>query len=104
MITSTMIASMSGSEPVSSDVSNPSRYTLTAREAAASLGVKVETLYAYVSRGMLDREVALDGRTSRFSPADVDRLAKRRRRGPASEGLEVVIDTGLTAIDGFRLR
>lgn len=94
---------MSGSDSLSSEGPNPS-HSLTAREAAARLGVKVETLYAYVSRGMLDREVALDGRTSRFSTADVDRLAKRRRRGPAAEGLEVVIDTGLTAIDGSRLR
>jgi citrate synthase len=78
-------------------------YHLTAREAAARLGVKVETLYAYVSRGMLDRRLAADGRTSRFSADDIDRLAKRRRRGPKPEGLEVVIDTGLTSIDDHRL-
>ncbi len=79
------------------------KHDLTAKEAAARLGVKVETLYAYVSRGMLDRRVAIDGRTSLFSPADVDRLARRSRRTPASEGLEVVVDTRLTAIDDNRL-
>jgi citrate synthase len=78
-------------------------FDLTAREAADRLGVKVETLYAYVSRGMLDRQVAVDGRTSRFSSADVDRLVRRRRRGNRDTGLEVVIDTGLTSIDGHRL-
>jgi citrate synthase len=87
-----------------SDANEPSHgHELTAREAAQRLGVKVETLYAYVSRGMLDRQVALDGRTSRFSVADVDRLARRRRRTTADTGLEVVVDTGLTSIDGHRL-
>ncbi|QGG97168.1 hypothetical protein GH723_16775 [Actinomarinicola tropica] len=77
---------------------------LTAREAADRLGVKVETLYAYVSRGMLDRRRAVDGRTSLFSAADVDRLARRHRRAPDRGGLEVVIDTRLTAIEDHRLR
>jgi citrate synthase len=90
---------MSDLEPLSNG-----RHLLTAREAAGRLGVKVETLYAYVSRGMLHREVAIDGRTSLFSPSEVERMAKRRRRGPATEGLEVVIDTGLTSIDDHRLR
>lgn len=79
-------------------------FILTSQEAAARLGIKVETLYAYVSRGMLERRVAADGRTSMFSPADLDHLAGRRRRGPKPEGLEVVVDTALTSIDGHRLR
>lgn len=78
-------------------------HTLTAREAAARLGVKVETLYAYVSRGMLDRRVDLDGRTSLFAPEDVERLARRRRGGRREVGLEVVVDTGLTSIEDHRL-
>ncbi|MGY6501393.1 MAG: citrate/2-methylcitrate synthase [Acidimicrobiales bacterium] len=77
--------------------------TLTARDAAARLGVKVETLYAYVSRGMLTREVAEDGRTSLFRSSELDRVSQRRRGG-RSEGLEVVIDTALTSIDDHRLR
>lgn len=80
------------------------RYSLTARQAAERLGVKVETLYAYVSRGMLDRVVASDGRTSLFAPADVDRLARRGRRSSEPSALELVVDTGLTSIDGHRLR
>ncbi len=59
--------------------------TLSAREAAAALGVKVETLYAYVSRGQLHRTDGPDGRTSRFSSAEVEGLARKRRRaGPAT--------------------
>lgn len=81
----------------------PESHTLTAREAATRLGVKVETLYAYVSRGMLDRRVDLDGRTSLFDPADIERLAARRRGGRREFGLEVVVDTGLTSIEDHRL-
>jgi citrate synthase len=76
---------------------------LTAREAADRLGVKVETLYAYVSRGMLDRRIAEDGRSSRFSVADIDRLARRRRRGGGDDTFEIVIDTRLTSIEDHRL-
>ena len=43
---------------------------LSTAEAAARLGVKPATLYAYVSRGLLGRERSADGRTSTFGPAD----------------------------------
>ena len=69
-------------------------------EAAARLGVKPATLYAYVSRGLLGRERAADGRTSTFDPAELDRLARpgrpRRGRRPAAE---LVVPSALTAID-----
>ena len=45
---------------------------LTARQAAARLGVKVETVYAYVSRGLLDRLPGDDGRTSLFDARGVE--------------------------------
>ena len=70
---------------------------ITAGEAAARLGVKRQTLYAYVSRGVLARQVALDGRTSLFDPADLDalRLGKRDR----TEGeLRTVISTAITKV------
>jgi citrate synthase len=72
---------------------------LTTAEAARRLGVKPGTLYAYVSRGLLSRERAPDGRTSTFDPAEIDRLASpgrpRRGRRPASE---LVMASALTAI------
>jgi citrate synthase len=49
---------------------------LSAQEAAARLGVKPATLYAYVSRGLLTRERSVDGR-SLFRPADLERLSQR---------------------------
>ena len=45
---------------------------LTAAEAAARLGVKRETLYAYVSRGLLHRHMAMDGRTSLFDADEIE--------------------------------
>jgi citrate synthase len=76
---------------------------LTTAEAAARLGVKPATLYAYVSRGLLGRERAPDGRTSAFDPAEVDRLARpgRARLGRRPAG-ELVVRSGLTAIDRGR--
>src|SRR5829696_1868200 len=76
---------------------------LTTAEAARRLGVKPATLYAYVSRGLLSRERAPDGRTSTFDPAEIDRLARpgrpRRGRRPAPE---LVLPSALTAIaDGL---
>jgi citrate synthase len=72
---------------------------LTTAEAARRLGVKPATLYAYVSRGLLSRERAPDGRTSTFDPAEIDRLARpgrpRRGRRPTAE---LVMASALTAI------
>ena len=50
---------------------------LTAAEAAARLGIKPETLYAYVSRGLLTRR--RDGAGSWFDPLDIEEFARRRR-------------------------
>lgn len=51
---------------------------LTAPQAAARLGVRTETLYAYVSRGLISRERGAHG--SRFDPLEVERFARSRRR------------------------
>ena len=76
---------------------------LSARQAAAQLGVKVETIYAYVSRGLLERLPAPDGRTSEFDPRAVERLARRRRGAPSGGGLPVALGTGLTLLEDDRL-
>ena len=70
---------------------------LTAQEAAERLGVKPATLYAYVSRGLVRRERAADGR-SLFALSDVDRLGRHGRRDRAS-GTELRIESALTAIE-----
>ncbi|MDH5288654.1 MAG: helix-turn-helix domain-containing protein [Acidimicrobiia bacterium] len=72
---------------------------LSTAEAAARLGVKRETLYAYVSRGLLTRTQGADGRSSRFDPAEVDRFLHTGRRPPSDGELRTVIATGLTRVD-----
>lgn len=51
---------------------------LTAAQVAARLGVKPETVYAYVSRGLLHRE--RDARGSSFDALEVEAFAGTRRR------------------------
>ncbi|WP_431218274.1 citrate/2-methylcitrate synthase [Leifsonia xyli] len=57
---------------------------LTAEQTAERLGVKLETLYAYVARGRLGRQRSADGST--FDPLEVERFAAARRRRPAAGG------------------
>ena len=55
---------------------------LTAEEVMARLGLRAQTLYAYVSRGRIEaRRDADDPRRSLYRASDVDRLQKRRARG-----------------------
>jgi citrate synthase len=85
---------------------------LTAREAAAALGVSLSTLYSYVSRGMLRSEpVAGHPRARRYFREDVTRLMERKelRRDPAKIAARSlhwgapVLDSSLTLIDGGRI-
>ncbi|MCI0688609.1 MAG: citrate synthase [Sporichthyaceae bacterium] len=70
---------------------------MTTTEAAARLGVKPATLYAYVSRGVLHRRPAPDGRGSLFDPAEVDELARHGRpRRPRA--IELVVESAVTAL------
>lgn len=70
---------------------------LTATEAAARLGVKKATLYAYVSRGLLSRQVALDGRTSLFDPDEVAAFRSSRKSSAQGE-LSTVLSSGITRV------
>jgi citrate synthase len=72
---------------------------LGTEEVARRLGVKRETVYAYVSRGLLERHPASAPHDSRFDPAEVERLAARARRPDRSSALEVVVETELTLLD-----
>src|SRR5690242_1111291 len=72
---------------------------LTAAEATARLGIKRETLYAYVSRGLVRSERVPGTRSSRFLRSDVGRLAARERSGRPGGRLDVVIDSALTLLE-----
>jgi citrate synthase len=73
---------------------------LTTTEAAARLGVKPATLYAYVSRGMLERTRTAAGST--FDAAAIERLALGSRRARVDTPLAFV--TELTLIEDGDLR
>ncbi len=71
---------------------------LESDEAARRLGVKVSTLYAYVSRGLLVSHPAATGRRRLFDVDEVERLARRSRQGKAVETRMVTITTAITQL------
>ncbi|MFI5524949.1 citrate/2-methylcitrate synthase [Streptomyces platensis] len=73
---------------------------LSTREAAARLGVKPETVYAYVSRGQLTSRREPGSRGSTFDAKEIDALARRTgRREPSTSSGELAVRTGITLID-----
>jgi len=81
---------------------------LTAREAMARLGLKPQTLYAYVSRGLIEaRNDAGDSRRSLYRAEDVAKLAHRKARGRRPAAIaedaiaygEPVLASGITTIE-----
>ncbi|MEG3631560.1 citrate synthase [Streptomyces poriticola] len=87
------------------DAGQPQPQRLSTKEAADLLGVKPETVYAYVSRGRLSSRRAPDGRGSTFDAGEVEALARRGRpdsgAGPAAGG-EPSVRTRLTLIERDR--
>ncbi|WP_210576879.1 citrate synthase [Streptomyces sp. GESEQ-4] len=84
--------------------SRPER-RLSTKEAAELLGVKAETVYAYVSRGQLSSRRAPGGRSSTFDAKEVEALARRNRRaggGSPTSGGELSVRTRITLIDTDR--
>ena len=75
---------------------------LESPEAARRLGVKLTTLYAYVSRGLLASEPSPDGRRRRFRLEDVEGLARRSQGGRHVETRLVTVMTSITALDPVR--
>ena len=86
---------------------------LSAREAAELLGVKLPTLYAYVSRGQLVSAPG-PGRARRYLRADVEALLRNRGRartespGTTAAGAlrwgEPVLDSAITEVSSSGLR
>ena len=75
---------------------------LTTEEAARRLGVKVATVYAYVSRGLLESHRDPTGRGSLFDLADIEGLAARSRGGRQTATRLATITTGVTVLDQER--
>lgn len=76
----------------------PTRW-MSSAQAAARLGVRPATLYAYVSRGLLASHPVPGSRRSRFDAAQVERLVARGRRRGRPAGPELVVDSGLTLLE-----
>jgi len=80
---------------------------LSAEEAARFLGVKLPTLYAYVSRGQVRSRPLGEGRERQYLRSDLARLKARRRRGRAADAAslsgalhwgEPVLESSITRI------
>jgi len=72
-------------------------HLIATAEAAAQLGIRSETLYAYVSRGLITSHKRPGERGSFFDPSDLDALAKRGR-GPEPRP-DVYIESAITLIE-----
>ncbi|MFD4543136.1 citrate/2-methylcitrate synthase [Streptomyces bauhiniae] len=78
---------------------------LTTKETAEFLGVKPETVYAYVSRGLLSSRREPGSRASTFDTQEVTALAQRNRREAATtsaSGVDLSVRTGITLIEEDR--
>jgi citrate synthase len=74
--------------------------SLTAGEAAERLGVTRQTLYAYVSRGLIAAMPGMDHRERLYSREAVDLLAENRRRGrKPGEIAKATLDWGLPVLE-----
>lgn len=73
---------------------------ITAAEAAARLGVSRQTLYAYVSRGLIEAHPTADPRVRAYAAEAVARLAEARHRGRRPrEVARAALDWGLPVLD-----
>lgn len=73
--------------------------TLTAAEAATRLNVSRQTLYAYVSRGMLRAHEGDSHRERRYLEADVERLINKKTTGRKPKVVaQTVLDWGLPVL------
>ncbi len=75
---------------------------LSARETARRLGIKLDTLYAYVSRGLI-RSVAMPGsRERRYAAEEVERFRLGRGGERQREAMMPVIASAISLIDNGR--
>jgi citrate synthase len=72
----------------------------TAQEAATHLGVSRQTLYAYVSRGLLHAHPGDSTRESRYLQKDVEQLGQQRTRGrKPKEVAKAALSWGLPVLE-----
>lgn len=94
-----------GASAPATEAPNPAEF-VPAREAAELLGVKLATLYAYTSRGLVQSVAADRGRRRLYRRSDLERLRARRDaragHGPVAAAAlrfgEPVLDSSITSI------
>jgi citrate synthase len=68
--------------------------------ACELLGISAATLYAYVSRGLLESRPGIDHRSRMYLRQDVERLARNKRAGRgAARGAAQSLDRGLPVLE-----
>ncbi|WP_133818366.1 citrate synthase family protein [Tahibacter aquaticus] len=73
---------------------------ISATEACRLLGISSATLYAYVSRGLLQSRPGPDHRSRCYRRQEVERLAQKRRAGRgAARGAAQSLDRGLPVLE-----
>ena len=73
---------------------------LSARETCRLLGISQATLYAYVSRGLLQSRPGQDHRSRAYRRQDVEKLLQRKREGRgAARGAAQSLDRGLPVME-----
>lgn len=81
----------------------PDRQLLTTAQVARLLGVKTQTVYAYVSRGQLSPTHRVGRRASYFAPEEVEALQRRSGSLGRGTGLAESVRTTITRLEGDRL-
>jgi citrate synthase len=78
---------------------NDDRLWITAKQAAAALGVSLPTLYAYVSRKLIRSRSVQGTRRRRYWKADIDRVrGEQRANEQSSAGLGFINETKITLL------
>ena len=73
---------------------------LSAQETCHLLGISQATLYAYVSRGLLESRPGADHRSRAYRRQDVEKLLQRKREGRgAARGAAQSLDRGLPVME-----
>lgn len=73
---------------------------IPAQQACELLGISTATLYAYVSRGLLESRPGVDHRSRMYRRQQVERLAQNKRAGRgAARGAAQSLDRGLPVLE-----
>lgn len=83
-----------------SDAPQSGSALLTASDVAARLGVKKDTVYAYVSRGLLTKLGNVGNAESLYDPGEVEALAVRGRKAAPPQAVSPIFRSAITAIMG----